>query len=378
MTITHSLSLRSLRLEQKLIRKIICRLSFAKKKIDSSRQMYIWEEKDLKRVRNNDLSKLSKDAENKIKSFWKQYIHSDISTTYHSTIAYILGYVPDNLHLYVSPYVMYVHLADILNPPSAVKTLSEKLMLPLLFPYVKQPQIIIGYYHHSFITSDYVPISAKQAIETILNYGKPIIVKPSVNTLGGKDITIYNNYNKETLKTVFESYHKKNYVIQEVIEQSSDMAIFNPTSLNTIRVTTLLMNGRCTVLSKMLRHGGPGMKVDNMTSGGFGVGIKDDGSLTFASSDTDGLRKDIHIEGFRYNSRRIPSFPSICNIAIRLHYSTPQCCIIGWDFALNKNNTPILIEANFYHPEISSQQILEGHPEFGDRTQEVLDYCFKK
>ena len=34
----------------------------------------------------------------------------------------------------------------------------------------------------------------KQAIETILNYGKPIIVKPSVNTLGGKDITIYNNY----------------------------------------------------------------------------------------------------------------------------------------------------------------------------------------
>ena len=155
------------------------------------------------------------------------------------------------------------------------------------------------------------------------------------------------------------------------------MAIFNPTSLNTIRVTSLLMNGRCTILSKMLRHGGLGMKVDNMTSGGFGVGVKEDGSLTFASSDTDGLRKDIHIDGFRYNSRKIPSFPYICNIATRLHYTTPQCCIIGWDFALDRNNTPILIEANFYHPEISSQQILEGRPEFGDRTQEVLDYCFK-
>ena len=308
------------------------------------------------------MSKLSKDAENKIKSFWKQYIHSDIPTTYHSTIAYILGHEPEDLHLYVSPYVMYVHLADILNPPSAVKTLSEKLLFPLLFPSVKQPQIIIGYYHHSFITSDYIPI----------------IVKPSINTLGGKNVTIYNNYNEETLKTVFESYQKKNFVIQELIEQSSEMAILNPTSLNTIRVTTLLMNGRCTVLSKMLRHGGPGMKVDNMTSGGFGVGIKNDGSLTFASSDTDGLRKDIHIEGFKYNSRRIPSFPSICDIATRLHYTIPQCCIIGWDFALDKNNTPILIEANFYHPEISSQQILEGQPIFGNRIQEVLEFCFKK
>ena len=378
MTITHSLSLRSLRLELKLITKIINRLTITKKKIDSSSRMYVWEKKDLKRVRNNDFPKLSKDAENKIKSFWKQYINYDISTTYYSTIACILGHEPNDLHLYVSPYVMYVHLADILNPPFAVKTLSEKLMFPLLFPYVKQPQIIIGYYHHSFITSDYAPINAKQAIETILNYGKPIIVKPSINTLGGKDINIYNNYSEETVKTIFKSYHKKNFVIQEVIEQSSDMAIFNPTSLNTIRVTTLLMNGRCTILSKMLRHGGPGMKVDNMTSGGFGVGIKEDGSLTFASSDTDGLRKDIHIDGFRYNSRKIPSFPSICKIATRLHYTTPQCCIIGWDFALDKNNTPILIEANFYHPEISSQQILEGQPEFGDRTQEVLEYCFKK
>ena len=193
MTNTHFISIHSLKLEQKLIRKIINWLTITKKKIDSSSRLYIWEEKDLKRVRNNDLPKLSKDAENKIKSFWKQYIHCDIPTTYHSTIAYILGHEPDDLHLYVSPYVMYVHLVDILNPPSAVKTLSEKLMFPLLFPYVKQPQIIIGYYHHSFITSDYAPIGEKQAIETILNYGKPIIVKPSINTLGGKDITIYNN-----------------------------------------------------------------------------------------------------------------------------------------------------------------------------------------
>jgi len=378
MTVTNSLLVHSLKLEQKLITKIINRLTITKKKIYSSLQMYVWEERDLKRVRNNDLPILSKEAENKIKSFWKQYIHSDIPTTYHRTIAYILGYEPNDLYLYLSDYIFFVHIIPLLNPQTAFKTLSEKILFPLLFPSVKQPRIIIGYYHHTFITGDYVPISIEQAIETILNYGKPIIVKPSINSHGGNNVAFYYNYNEETLKAIFESYHKKNYVIQEVIEQSSDMAIFNPTSLNTIRVTTLLMNGRCTVLSKMLRHGGPDMKIDNMTSGGFGVGIKNDGTLTFATSDTDGIRKDVHITGFKYSSCKIPSFSSICKIATNLHHFTPQCCIIGWDFALDKNNTPILIEANFYHPEISSQQILEGQPIFGNRTQEVLDYCFTK
>lgn len=377
MIFNNSISLHFTKLVHKLIHKIISKLSLAEKTFDTSRRIYFWENKDLKRVRNINLPRLSKETDNKIKTFWRQYIHNNIPTTYHSTIAYILGHTPDDLYLYVSPYVMYVYLADILNPPAAVKTLSEKLLFPLLFPLVKQPQIIVGYYHHSFITSGYSPISIQQAIEIVLNYGKPIIVKPSIDTLGGKDVAIYENYNEEKLKTIFESYQKKNFVIQEVIEQSADMAVFNPSSLNTIRVTTLLMNGKCTVLSKMLRHGGPGMTVDNMTSGGFGVGIKEDGSLTFASSDTDGLRKDVHISGFKYSNYKIPSFPSICKIATQLHHFTPQCCIIGLDFALDKNNTPTLIEANFYHPEISSQQILEGRPEFGERTQEVLEYCFK-
>ena len=273
---------------------------------------------------------------------------------------------------------MNVLLSKVLNPPSAANTLSEKILFPLLFPIVKQPRIIIGYYHHSYISGDFTPISSNLAIETILNYGKPIIIKPSIDSHGGNNVTIFKDYDEETLRKIFTTYQKKNFIIQEVIEQSAEMAIFNPSSLNTIRITTLLMNGKCSLLSKMLRHGGPGMIVDNMTSGGFGVGIKDDGSITFATSDTDGLRKDVHITGFRYDSRKIPNFPSICKTAIQLHQYTPQCCVIGWDFALDKKNTPILIEANFSRPEVESQQILEGHPIFGDRTQEVLDYCFKK
>jgi len=328
MSFNYSITRFSTKVKHKLIRKIISRLSIVEKAIDASRQMDIWEEKDLIRVRNIDLPRLSKEVECKIKSFWKQNIHKSIHSTYFRTIVYLLGCEPNDLHLYISPYIMNVLLSKVLNPPSAANTLSEKILFPLLFPIVKQPRIIIGYYHHSYISGDFTPISSNLAIETILNYGKPIIIKPSIDSHGGNNVTIFKDYDEKTLRKIFTTYQKKNFIIQEVIEQSAEMAIFNPSSLNTIRITTLLMNGKCSLLSKMLRHGGPGMIVDNMTSGGFGVGIKDDGSITFATSDTDGLRKDVHITGFRYDSRKIPNFPSICKTAIQLHQYTPQCCVI--------------------------------------------------
>lgn len=353
------------------------KLPFLKGLIDSYCLIYGWEKKDKIRIQNIDLPKLSKNASTKINSFWNQFFHKPIKDTYYRTIVYILGKEPENLHLFISPYILHVHIIDFLNPPSVVKTFSEKLLLPLLFPSVKQPRIIIGYYHGLFINENYIPISLDEAIEIITNYGDPIILKPSIDSNGGKGVMLCEKYDETILKTIFDTY-KTNFVVQEVIEQSPDLAIFNSTSLNTIRITTLLINGKCSVLSKMFRHGGPNMKVDNMSSGGFGVGISDDGSLTFASSDTGELRRDVHISGIKYSKHKIPNFKSICQIAIRMHFHTPQCCMIGWDFALDKNNTPTLIEANYYHPEVTSQQILEGKPIFGDRIQEVLDYCFKK
>lgn len=209
MSFNYSITRFSTKVEHKLIRVIISRLSIAEKAIDSSRQMDVWEEKDLIRVRNIDLPRLSKEVECKIKSFWKLNIHKSIHITYYRTIVYLLGYEPNDLHLYISPYIMNVLLSKVLNPPSAANTLSEKILFPLLFPIVKQPRIIIGYYLHSYITDDFTPISSNLAIETILNYGKPIIVKPSIDSHGGNNVTIFKNYDEQTMRKIFSTYEKK-------------------------------------------------------------------------------------------------------------------------------------------------------------------------
>ena len=361
----------------KAINIIINRLSFIEKPFYFYKQYYYWEKKDINRAASVNLPELSNATKKKIASFWGKYFSDQVSDTYYRTIAYVQGGEPDNLHLFVSPYIMFTHLINILNPPTVVKSFSEKLLFPLLFPAVRQPKTIVGFYNGLYISNNYQPISLQEAIDTILEYRKPIIFKQSIDSLGGKGVELIEKYDEDLLISIFES-RKKNFIVQEVIEQSPDIAKLNKSSLNTLRILTLLLNGKCTVTAKMLRHGCSGATIDNISSGGYGVGIDDEGTLTYAASDTQFLKNDTHYSGTKYCSYKIPNFSLVCETAIKMHHFTPQCRFIAWDFALDTHNQPVLIEANFFHPGVSLPQIVGGKPIFDDRTFEVLDYCFKK
>jgi hypothetical protein len=50
--------------------------------------------------------------------------------------------------------------------------------------------------------------------------------------------------------------------------------------------------------------------------------------------------------------------------------------LIAWDFAVDSNGTPIVIEINLDSGEIQFHQIYNG-PLFGDRTGEVVEYIKK-
>ena len=60
-------------------------------------------------------------------------------------------------------------------------------------------------------------------------------------------------------------------IVQEVVEQSPSTARFNPSSLNTFRITSLNINGRTSICSRTLKMGAPGNIVDNI--GGAGGGL---------------------------------------------------------------------------------------------------------
>src|SRR5690606_18290311 len=106
-----------------------------------------------------------------------------------------------------------------------------------------------------------------------------VFMKPIVNTFGGKGVRIFKNQDlsEDFINELFDN-HPKNYLIQEIISQHEETEIFNKTSVNTIRVTSLYLNGETTILFILLMIGGRGQIADNSTES-LRVRVNEDGSL---------------------------------------------------------------------------------------------------
>lgn len=225
-------------------------------------------------------------------------------------------------------------------------------------------------------------ISEEEAIGILIEK-KELIVKDSSETSGGKSIAkviLEGKSRDEIRKTVMEQMAERrgrDFVIQECIVQSPEISAFNPTSINTFRVTTLYLNGKFSVCSIVFRMGRKGMTVDNWGAGGIMVNVSLDGELSEW-----GL--DIHLNPYSSNNgvvfkgQRIKEIPSILKAVEKAHVEQfPLCKFIGWDICIDSNGEPVCIEVNSSQPGIFGEQCASG-PIFGDRTQEVIEYCSKK
>lgn len=208
--------------------------------------------------------------------------------------------------------------------------------------------------------------------------GHTIIIKDSRDSSGGKGIKKMgvSSSTKEVFLSELEG-RKQDFVIQECIRQNEEMSSFNPTSINTFRITTLYLNGRYSVLNINLRMGKDGSTVDNWGAGGIMVGVNPDGSLKPVDI-------DIFMNKYRSSNRVtfegavIKEMPSILKEVEKAHKNYFSLCkLIGWDICIDEHNNPVLIEVNSSQPGIIGEQILNG-PIFGERTQEVIDYCKSK
>ena len=171
------------------------------------------------------------------------------------------------------------------------------------------------------------------------------------------------------MKSLFKEY-KKDYVIQEVLEQSEFMAMFNPSSINTIRISTYLRSNEAVVLTAILRIGREGMDVDNTSSGGIVVTIESNGKLKKQafnkfSSSVEKLINNVSLDKFC-----IPKYDNVKKKVQELHLQIPYFRVISWDIALDKNDDPVLIEMNVFGQGIDQQS--HAGPFFTTYTDEVL------
>lgn len=294
----------------------------------------------------------------KVPTYWHEYFYSRNETFsvtyiptcfYHSDIIYRLNNF-DLRHAYVDKGIYDIYFPDILRPKTFVKNIN-------------------GYYY-----DDSIPISREEAVERCQNLDGAVS-KPTQEGMWGSGVKVFSTHDGvlddgNTIMSLMDSYGK-NFIIQERIHQHESMALLNPTSLNTLRVLSYRQGNEVFILYVVVRIGRKGKSVDNETAGGINADIDlKSGKIKDCAYGTPS-EKRIHTTdvGTVLKGFQIPGFDSVIAEVKELHTRLPYFNIVGWDFGIDQEGKPVMIEWN-RAPDLS--QTAHG-PAFGQMTEEIFN-----
>ena len=266
---------------------------------------------------------------------------------------------------------------------------SDKCFLDRIFLSVKMPATVCKCISGLYYDSNMNLISEERAIKLCLAFEGEMIVKPSIYSALSRNISSIDSKTMDE-KKMLGVFNKTgaNFIVQGRVNQHKDLAVFNPETVNTIRVYSLLMNDEVYIPSVCLRVGAKGERFIESGNGGYNCDILDDNRLAdtvyradvIPYIDETGNETTEHIltptndrMGNKYNETyRIPSMDEIREKTKELHYLIPHFRFVGWDFTVDENGDPILFEINT-HPDATLIQIVTGKPLFGEKTDWILD-----
>lgn len=317
---------------------------------------------------------MSNSQKNSIRELYKGLPHFPLvfHTFYtKATGQFNANYIPDDLYYkYVDPFF---------NNWGMAKNIDHKGLYRLLFPKVRQPKLLAYRMNGYWYNGDGELMDIHQTISIITQY-KSCFVKKAMDSEGGHGITFIDvaKLSHSDIKRILEQ-SSWDLVIQEGLTQSPVLSAINESSVNTIRLITLLRkDGTVKIYSVVLRMGIGGAKVDNASSGGITVGIEDDGKLKPVAYNAKGVRFDRHpTSNIMFDKYIIPNYQEVRKLVVEQAKKCPHFRLVSWDIALDKNNSPVMIEANLKYGELDFHQLNNG-PLFGEDTKEILHEVFGK
>lgn len=205
------------------------------------------------------------------------------------------------------------------------------------------------------------------------NIDFPIVVKPSVDSFGGRDI--YFIKNKFDLKELYPKF--KNLVVQQKIQQSVLMNKFNSDSINTIRVCLIKIDGEFQILNISLRMGKDG-SLDNETAGGIVCNILDTGKLNSYAVDKYCRKFFTHPNtNVIFDNESLPFYSELIYSSKCIAEKIFNTNLISLDMCLDIQNKWRCIELNLFGQTIRFAQYA-GNPFFGNYTDKIVQDFIKK
>lgn len=201
-------------------------------------------------------------------------------------------------------------------------------------------------------------------VEDFVSFAKRIrhvFCKPTDGHMG-MDISRYDINDDTDINGIYENLMAtcKDWVVEECIKQGEEMAVWNESSVNTIRFPAFYRDGVLTPYYPRIRVGRKGQIVDNVAQGGLiafvdaktGV-INTDGF--FKKNETSSVHPD---SGIKFKGTAIPHWDELLKYAEELHKALPQHVYIAWDFAYSEKGWDV-VEANW--GQMDSTQMIIGH-----------------
>lgn len=319
------------------------------------------------------IKKLNRHQKQLIKEKWSGLI-DNLDLGYIAYLRYIsldkfdVNYVPSSYY--------YPLIIRALNPINNIASYEHKGLNIFNYPppFLQQPDTVLNSIRGIFYDSENVKLTFDEALDKLSSFENDMIIKPSTGSCSGRNVRmIKRNTDSSEIASLLKDYNG-DFIVQKKVDQSQFTGQFNPTSLNTMRIPTLYINGKFSVLAAILKIGADGAIVDNMCSGSGStwVEINPDGTLKEWGRNKK-LETVRERNGISFANKKVPNFSKIINTVKQAHLMKPAIGLIGWDIALNSDNEPLFIEANLFWPSVKEVQDVHG-PLFGERLDEVIQY----
>lgn len=279
----------------------------------------------------------------------------------------------------------------ILDPLRYGSYYSDKNMFDKLLGHEVMPQTILRKMHSFYYDRDYrrIDVTCDKTLTDILDTSRctKIVVKPTVDSCSGNGVRLFEKKNGSWLEIgtnqvldlhYLNEYYGDDIIIQECLEQAEFMSYFNPTSVNTLRLTLYrsVVTDECHIPSAIIRIGKNGALVDNAHAGGGYVGINADGTLCNKVLNQYG-DETTEFNGIDFTKEhKIPNWDVVIEFAKHIGRNVSHHRLLALDIMIDNNGIPRLIEFNCNSYSMWLFQFTVGAA-LGEFTDEIIEYCKK-
>lgn len=314
--------------------------------------------------------------EQEILAYWKPYRKMDKELRW---FAFYNAICTDKSQLkrYIPDHIFYGEIDRYFTSARRCEGLDDKNLYDLYFHDVRMPRTIIRKVGNDIFDGQYNPITMDEALRLCAEVGQ-VVSKEARLSSGGHGVQFFDLSQGDIDAFKLSLDGDVNVNVQEAIQQHETLNMIHDKSINTLRIMSLLLDGKVHILSSVLRMGRDGARVDNASSGGIVCGINGDGTLKEYAYDTTGRRCSQHPQGAIFKGIQITGYDKCCELIKKLagRFCTATR-LISWDFAVGEDGEPILIEVNLTYGEVDFHQMCNG-PIFGDMTEEIISRVYQK